>query len=110
TAVMGNCGVGFAPCRPEDRDNLIRLMEGVEDIPGAVMAEGIPWAWESFPEFLDFLDNRAYDMDIGAYVPHAPLRVYAMGRRGINREPANADDMQRMARLVADAMQTGALG
>ncbi len=110
TAVMGNCGVGFAPCRPEDHDSLIRLMEGVEDIPGVVMAEGIPWKWESFPEFLDFLGARRYDMDIGAYLPHAPLRVYTMGRRGIDREPANADDLARMSQVVAEAMKAGALG
>ncbi len=110
TAVMGNCGVGFAPCRPDDHDNLIRLMEGVEDIPGVVMAEGIPWKWESFPEFLDFLGARQYDMDIGAYIPHAPLRVYTMGQRGLNREPANADDLAKMSGIVSEAMEAGAMG
>ncbi|TNE38861.1 MAG: D-aminoacylase [Alphaproteobacteria bacterium] len=110
TVVMGNCGVGFAPCRPEDHDKLIRLMEGVEDIPGVVMAEGLPWKWESFSEYLDFLEAREYDVDVGAYIPHAPLRVYAMGTRGLNREPANAADLERMSRLVSEAMKAGALG
>lgn len=110
TVVIGNCGVGFAPCRPQDQDSLIRLMEGVEDIPGVVMAEGIPWKWETFPEFLDFLESRQFDADVGAYLPHAPLRVYAMGQRGLDREPANAADLQRMVDLASEAMQAGALG
>src|ERR1700692_3240220 len=76
TVMMGNCGVGFAPCRPNQRELLIRLMEGVEDIPGVVMHEGIPWNWESYPEYLDALAERCYDADIVSLVPHAALRVY----------------------------------
>ncbi|HEX3996662.1 MAG TPA: amidohydrolase family protein, partial [Acetobacteraceae bacterium] len=82
TALMGNCGVGFAPCKPEQRDMLVRLMEGVEDIPEPVLTEGLPWNWQSFPEYLDRLDARRFDMDIAAQVPHAALRVFVMGERG----------------------------
>lgn len=110
TAVIGNCGVGFAPCRPGDRDTLVRLMEGVEDIPGIVFAEGLPWTWESFPEYLDFLARRRFDMDVAAYVPHAALRVFAMGERGARREPATAEDRQAMRALVREAAQAGAFG
>src|SRR6266516_3476998 len=86
TVVMGNCGVGFAPCRPEDHDRLVRLMEGVEDIPFPVLAEGLPWTWESFPDYLDALSRRSFDADVGTQLPHAALRVYVMGERGVNRE------------------------
>lgn len=110
TVVMGNCGVGFAPCRPEDHDRLIRLMEGVEDIPFPVLTEGLPWAWESFPDYLDFLGGRAFDVDVGAQLPHAALRVYVMGERGANREPANAADIAAMAAIAQRAMEAGALG
>ncbi|MEA2740215.1 MAG: hypothetical protein QOH05_3522, partial [Acetobacteraceae bacterium] len=89
TAVMGNCGVGFAPCKPADRERLIELMEGVEDIPGAVMHEGLKWEWESFSEYLDALDRRQRDIDICALLPHAAVRVFVMGDRAINLENAN---------------------
>ena len=110
TAVMGNCGVGFAPCRPEDHDRLIRLMEGVEDIPHPVLAEGLPWNWESYPDYLQSLSGRAYDLDVGAQLPHAALRVFVMGERGANREPASPADIAAMSALAKRAMEAGALG
>ncbi|MEZ5953740.1 MAG: amidohydrolase family protein [Hyphomonas sp.] len=110
TVIMGNCGVGFAPCRPADHDRLIRLMEGVEDIPFPVLAEGLPWDWESFPDYLDFLTGREFDTDIGAQLPHAALRVYVMGERGANREDATDADIARMKQLAKDAVLAGALG
>lgn len=110
TVVMGNCGVGFAPCRAEQHDLLIRLMEGVEDIPHPVLVDGVPWSWETYPEYLRFLAGRRYDMDICGYVPHAALRVYVMGQRGADREPATASEMAHMARLLREAMAAGAMG
>ena len=110
TVVMGNCGVGFAPCRAEDRDRLVRLMEGVEDLPGPVLHEGLPWNWTSFPEYLDRLEARRYDMDIAAQVPHAPLRVFVMGERGARREPALPEEIEAMGRLAREAIEAGALG
>ncbi len=110
TAVMGNCGVGFAPCRKEDHDMLINVMEGVEDIPGVVMADGLPWNWETFPEYLDTVAKGKRDIDVAAYLPHSPLRVYAMGARGASREPANDDDLALMRKLSKEAMDAGALG
>lgn len=110
TAVMGNCGVGFAPCRKEDHDMLINVMEGVEDIPGVVMADGLPWNWETFPEYLDTVAKGKRDIDVAAYLPHSPLRVYAMGERGASREPANDDDLALMRKLSKEAMDAGALG
>ena len=110
TAIMGNCGVGFAPVRSADHDRLIRLMEGVEDIPFPVLSEGLPWNWESFPDYLDSLDDRAFDIDFGAQLPHAALRVYVMGDRGANREDATDADIAAMAALAKSAVQAGALG
>ena len=110
TCVMGNCGVGFAPCRPEQRDMLIELMEGVEDLPRAVLAEGLTWRWESFPEYLDALQAKPFDIDVAAQLPHAALRVYVMGERGARREPATQADRDEMGRLAAEAMNAGAIG
>jgi N-acyl-D-aspartate/D-glutamate deacylase len=110
TVVMGNCGVGFAPVKPTDHDLLIELMEGVEDIPGIALHEGLPWAWESFPEYLNYLDGRSYDMDIATQLPHAALRVYVMGERGANREQATTEDIAEMKRLTTEAIEAGALG
>lgn len=110
TVVMGNCGVGFAPCRPDEHDVLIRLMEGVEDIPHPVLVDGIPWSWESYPDYLRFLARRQYDMDICGYMPHAAVRVYVMGPRGADREPATASDLAQMAQLLREAMVAGAMG
>ena len=110
TAVMGNCGVGFAPCRPGDRQRLIELMEGVEDIPGAVMHEGLKWEWESFGEYLDALDRRRRDIDICALLPHAAMRVFVMGDRAINLENANQSDIAHMRQITREAVQAGAFG
>src|SRR5512141_2727900 len=110
TAIMGNCGVGFAPCRPADHQRLIQLMEGVEDIPEPVLEAGIPWEWESFSDYMEWLGKRAFDLDIGAQLPHAALRVYVMGERGARRDPATADDNRAMAALAGDAVRAGALG
>jgi N-acyl-D-aspartate/D-glutamate deacylase len=109
-AIMGNCGVGFAPCRKEDHDLLINVMEGVEDIPGVVMADGLPWDWETFPEYLDAVAKGKRDIDVAAYLPHSPLRVYAMGERGASREIANDDDLALMRRLTREAIEAGAFG
>jgi N-acyl-D-aspartate/D-glutamate deacylase len=110
TAVMGNCGVGFAPCKPADRERLIELMEGVEDIPGAVMHEGLKWEWESFGEYLDALERRQRDIDICALLPHAAVRVFVMGDRAIALENANQGDIAQMRQIAKEAMQAGAFG
>ncbi|MFK8026372.1 MAG: amidohydrolase family protein [Ilumatobacter sp.] len=110
SVVMGNCGVGFAPAAPDRHEWLIELMEGVEDIPGSAMTEGITWEWESFPEFLDALDARHYAIDIGAQVAHGPVRGYVMGDRGAANEPATPEDIAEMSRLVEEGLRAGALG
>ncbi len=109
--VVGNCGVGFAPAHPTNRQYLIELLEGVEDIPGAALAEGLQWEWESFPEFLDALERRAWPIDIGTQVPHAALRYYVMGDDGADLDiPANADQIATMAMLCEEAIAAGAMG
>jgi N-acyl-D-amino-acid deacylase len=111
TLVMGNCGVGFAPCPPGEQATLIELMEGVEDIPGSALAEGVPWGeWESFPQYLDFLGSRRYAVDIAAQLAHGSLRFQVMRERGVRNEDATADDIAEMRRLVAEAMAAGAVG
>jgi N-acyl-D-aspartate/D-glutamate deacylase len=110
TAVMGNCGVGFAPVRIPDRDRLIELMEGVEDIPGVALHEGLDWDWESFADYLKALERRPHDMDLCAQLPHGALRVYVMGERAARLEMATPDDVARMRELAAEAMRAGALG
>ena len=110
TVVMGNCGVGFAPCRPPDRSTLVRLMEGVEDIPYPVLIDGLPWNWETFPDYLDSLAERRFDVELGAKLPHAPLRVYAMGERAIQRLPADRREIALMRALTCEAVEAGALG
>ena len=110
TVVVGNCGVGFAPCRPQDREVLVQLMEGVEEIPGSAMNEGLPWNWESFPEYLDSLAAKPRDIDMAALLPHGPVRVYVMGQRAVDREAATAEDIARMKVLIKDALAAGAMG
>ena len=110
TTVFGNCGVGFAPAKPKDREWLIELMEGVEDIPGAALAEGIKWDWETFPEYLDALDRAPKAFDYGTHVPHGAVRAYVMGRRGAKNEAATSEDIQKMYAVVREGLEAGALG
>jgi N-acyl-D-aspartate/D-glutamate deacylase len=110
TVVMGNCGVGFAPAMPERRDWLVGLMEGVEDIPGPALSAGIRWGWETFPEFLDFLDEQDLAIDVATQVPHGAVRGYVMGERGARNQPATPEDIAAMARIVQEGIEAGALG
>ena len=110
TVVAGNCGVGFAPAAPDKHDWLVGLMEGVEDIPGTALVEGMRWAWETFPEYLDALERTPRILDIGSQIAHGPLRAYVMGERGARNEPATTEDIVRMAELVKEAIRAGALG
>jgi N-acyl-D-amino-acid deacylase len=110
TVVMGNCGVGFAPVKPDQHEMVVRLMEGVEDIPEVVMTTGVPWNWETFPDYLDALDKRHADIDFAAQLPHNPLRVFVMGERGAELDPPTEDDLARMRALTTEAIRAGALG
>jgi N-acyl-D-amino-acid deacylase len=110
TVIMGNCGVGFAPVRPGKEQWLIELMEGVEDIPGTALAEGMTWGWETFPEYLDALDAMPRAVDVGTQVPHGAVRAYVMGDRGAKNEPATADDIAAMRDIVREAIEAGAFG
>lgn len=110
TTLMGNCAIGFAPCRAEDRELLAEVVAGVEDIPEAVMLEGVPWNWETFPEYLDAIEKRHCDIDFATQVPHAAIRVYVMGKRGADRELPNGADLRQMTAIVREAISAGALG
>jgi len=110
TVLMGNCGVGFAPCRPHQRDMLVKLMEGVEDIPEVVMVDGLPWNWETFPDYLDALEKRELDVDVATQVPHSAVRIFVMGERAARHEPPTAEDLEQMRALVKEAIEAGAFG
>jgi len=110
TVVMGNCGVGFAPAAPDKHDWLIGLMEGVEDIPGTALSEGLPWNWESFPEYMDALEELPRTIDVATHVPHGPVRAYVMGERGARDESPTEEEITAMSRIVEDGLNAGALG
>ena len=110
TVLMGNCGVGFAPCRPHQRDMLVKLMEGVEDIPEVVMVDGLPWNWETFPDYLNALEKRELDVDVATQVPHSAVRIFVMGERAARHEPPTAEDLEQMRTLVKEAIEAGAFG
>ena len=110
TTVFGNCGVGFAPARADRREWLIQLMEGVEDIPGTALSQGIRWGWETFPEYLDAIEATPLAIDCGTHVPHGAVRAYVMGERGARNEPARGDDIEAMYRIVREGLEAGALG
>ena len=110
TVIAGNCGVGFAPVRPGGQSELVELMEGVEDIPGIALYEGIEWNWETFPQYLDLLDRKRWSMDVGTQVPHGAVRVYVMGERGVQNEASTASDIAQMAAITREAIAAGALG
>ena len=108
---MGNCGVGFAPCPPGGEQRMIELMEGVEDIPGTALYEGIEWGrWETFPEYIDYLGSREYALDVGTQIPHSAVRNYVMGDRALEHEDATADDLERIRAIVQEGLVAGALG
>ena len=110
TVVAGNCGVGFAPVRPGQEDWLIALMEGVEDIPGSALTEGMTWGWETYPEYLDVIEKQEFAIDVGSQIAHGSVRAYAMGERGARNEPATPEDIAAMARIVQEGIEAGALG
>lgn len=110
TAILGSCGVGFAPVHAADREKLIQLMEGVEDIPGSALAEGLTWDWETFPEYMDAMDRKPHAIDFGLQVTHDPLRVYVMRERAVHDQPATAEDIAQMREVLREAMQAGAVG
>ncbi len=111
TVVMGNCGVGFAPCPPGGEERMVDLMEGVEDIPGSALHEGIEWGrWEHFPEYLDYLGTRAFSMDVGTQIPHSAVRYYVMGERALRHEDATGEDLEAIATIVREGLEAGALG
>jgi N-acyl-D-aspartate/D-glutamate deacylase len=110
TVVIGSCGVGFAPCKPADRERLVKLMEGVEDLPEVVLTKGLTWEWESFGQYLDAIESRPHDIDVASFLPHSPLRVFVMGERAAAGEPSTPEDRARMAALAREAARAGALG
>ncbi|MDG1305661.1 MAG: amidohydrolase family protein, partial [Pseudomonadales bacterium] len=111
SVVMGNCGVGFAPCPPGGERRMIELMEGVEDIPGTALYEGIEWGrWETFPEYIDYIGSREYALDIGTQIPHSAVRNYVMGERALHHEDATADDLAAMCKIVEEGLTAGAVG